>query len=77
MLQYEDEVLFDVEYEYIATSDYDSIATILPELIQAYYKHQIYEHRSLDISEHEAAKRTADDIKQIINIIEENNTKEN
>ena len=45
MLQDEDEALFGNEYEYISTSDYDSIATILPELIQAYYKHQIYDHR--------------------------------
>ena len=36
-----------------------------------------YDPDTLDISDHEAAKRTADDIKQIINIIEENNTKEN
>lgn len=50
MLQDEDEALFGVEYEYIATSDYDSIATILPELIHAYYKHQIYDYRSDDIN---------------------------
>lgn len=36
-----------------------------------------YDPDTLDISDHEAAKRTADDIKQIINIIEENSTKEN
>ena len=36
-----------------------------------------YDPDTLNISDHEAAKRTADDIKQIINIIEENNTKEN
>ena len=35
-----------------------------------------YDPDTLDISDHEAAKRTANDIKQIINIIEENSTKE-
>lgn len=43
MLQDKDEALIGTEYEYIAISDYDSIATILPELIHAYYKHQIYD----------------------------------
>ena len=36
-----------------------------------------YDPDTLDISDHEAAKRTANDIRKIINIIEENNTKEN
>jgi hypothetical protein len=50
MLQDKDEALFCNEYEYIATSDYDSIATLLPELIQAYYKHEIYDYSSDDIN---------------------------
>ena len=35
-----------------------------------------YDPDTLNISDNEAIKRTADDIKQIINIIEENSTKE-
>ena len=50
MLQDKDEALIGNEYEYIATSDYDSIATLLPELIHAYYKHDIYDYSSDDIN---------------------------
>ena len=35
-----------------------------------------YDPDTLNISDHEAAKRTADDIRKIINIIEEHSTKE-
>ena len=48
MLQDKDEALIGNEYEYIATSDYDSIATLLPELIHAYYKHDIYDYLTLN-----------------------------
>lgn len=50
MLQDKDEALIGNEYEYIATSDYDSITTLLPELIHAYYKHDIYDYSSDDIN---------------------------
>lgn len=43
MLLDNNEVLSGDAYEDIATSDYDSVASLMPELIAAYYKTDIYD----------------------------------